>query len=85
VPSPPAPAPRAGDPLTPEQARVLASAVREYRAGHRSDLAAAKDLAVTYTREDRAEYQRALQEHYTAVRALIRALPKEIPHHAVQP
>lgn len=74
--------------LSPEETRVLRSAVAEYRAGHRSDLAAAKDPATTYTSEDRAEYQRALQEHYTAVRALIRATSqqaKETPHHAVQP
>lgn len=75
MPSPSAPAP--GDPLTPEQVRVLRSAVAEYQTGHKSDLAAAKDPATTYTSEDRAEYQRALQEHYTAVRAYIQAQAKE--------
>lgn len=65
---------------SPEELEVLRTAVQEYRAGHRSDRAAARDQAVVYTAEDRAEYQRALISHYTAVRAYIRttqAQPKD--------
>jgi hypothetical protein len=60
---------------TPEETEVLRTAVAEYRAGHRSDRAAAKDPAVIYTEQDRRAYQQALYEHYQAVRALLHSLP----------
>ena len=56
---------------TPEELEVLRTATAEYRAGHRSDRAAAKDPAVIYTDSDRRAYQQALYEHYQAVRALL--------------
>jgi hypothetical protein len=68
-------APRAGDLLTPEAAAVLRTAVAEYRAGHYSDNRTPKDPQVQ-------TYKAALYEHYQAVLAYIRTLPKETPPHA---
>lgn len=50
---------------------VLRTAVREYTAGH------CTDSTRTATEQDRAAYQQALYEHYTAVRAYMRATAKE--------